>query len=238
MCSSDGTGLNAAYFSNAAPQDNFPATATSTLIVPAVNFDWGGGSPANISNDNFKARFTGFVQTLDAGAYTFFVTADDGVRLWVDGQLLIDEWIDQGATEYSATLNLLACKKYAIKIEYYENGGDAVCKLEWSGPVIARSILPTAQLFSQPDNTISKEFVVFPNPAKNNINVFFKAGFSAGQTILLYNVLGQKILQTDITVSNTGNTITIPVQQLAAGWYVLTFYTGAKKITKKILITR
>jgi hypothetical protein len=235
-CSSDGRGLLAEYFSNSLPQDNFPAGATTSAIVPTVNFDWGGGSPAGISNDNFKARFSGYVQTLDAGAYTFYVTADDGIRLWVNGQLIIDKWIDQGATEYSATVTLEGCKKYAIKIEYYENGGDAVCKLEWSGPVIAKTAIPTAQLFTQPDFASTQEFAVFPNPAKDNVNVYFNAGFSIGQTIVLYNMLGQKVMQTEI--SDAANTVTIPVAKLAAGVYVVSLQNAGKKYAVKLLITR
>ena len=241
ICSSDGSGLNAEYFSNNKPQENFPATPTSTVTTPTVDFDWAGGSSPNISNDNFKARFTGYIQTLDAGTYTFYVTADDGIRLWVDGQLLIDKWVDQGATEYSGTLNLQGCKKYAIKIEYYENTGDAVCKLEWSGPVIGRSIIPAAQLFSQPDNNIlniKQDFVVFPNPAKNKINVFFKSGFIAGQTIMLHNMLSQLILQKEIVSGNTGNIITLPVEFLAAGLYIVTLRGASQKFSEKVLITR
>ena len=238
ICSSEGSGLNAEYFSNIKPQENFPLTPTSTTTTPTVDFNWAGGGPPNISNDNFKARFTGYIQTLDAGVYTFYVTADDGIRLWVDGQLLIDKWVDQGATEYSNTLNLQGCKKYAIKIEYYENTGDAVCKLEWSGPVIGRSIVPAAQLFSQPDNNIAKDFVVFPNPAKNIINVFFKSGFTAGQTIILHNILGQKIIQKELTSSNTGTTITISVEHLPSGLYIITLHGAGQKYAEKVLITR
>ena len=130
-CSSNGTGLKAEYFTNTLPAAAFPSMPTVTTTVPAVNFDWGAGSPTGISNDLFKARFSGYVQSLDSGSYTFYVTADDGVRLWINNQLVIDKWIDQGATEYSATVTLPQCSKASIMIEYYENGGDAVCKLEW-----------------------------------------------------------------------------------------------------------
>ena len=237
-CSSNGTGLKAEYFSNNLPQDNFPIVATATATVPQVNFDWGGGSPANISNDNFKARFTGYIQTLDAGAYTFYVTADDGIRLWINGQLVIDKWVDQGATEYSATVNFEGCKKYAVKIEYYENGGDAVCKLEWSGPVIAKTAIPTAQLFTQPDFVNTKEFTVFPNPARESINVSSSTSFIIGETIGMYNMLGQLVKQVNISAATQGNTVTIPVNELAAGVYVLRLFREGKKLAVKVVITR
>ena len=110
-CVSNGTGLLAEYFTNTQPSAAFPSTATVTKTEPSINFDWGSGSPAGISTDLFKARFTGSVQSLDAGTYTFYVTSDDGYRLWVNDQLLIDNWVDQSATESSATITLAACAK-------------------------------------------------------------------------------------------------------------------------------
>ncbi len=155
-CNSNGTGLQAEYFSNQSPTSGFPSTATLVNTAATVNFDWGGGSPsATISSDLFKARFKGYVQSLDSGSYTFYVTADDGIRLWINGQLLIDKWIDQSATEYSTTVTFAKCTKDSIRIEYYENGGDAVCKLEWSGPTFARQVIPTSQLYTQPDKQSS-----------------------------------------------------------------------------------
>ena len=162
--------------------------------------------------------------------------ADDGVRLWVNGKLVINQWVDQGATESTATVVLQDCKKYAIKIEYYENGGDAACKLEWSGPVIARSSIPTAQLFTESDFVNVKDFSVFPNPAKDNINVTFKTGFSIGQTIVIYNVLGQELSQTTITTET--NKINIPVQTLATGMYMVTLQTAGRKFAERVLITK
>ena len=108
-------GLLAEYFTNAQPADPFPATATITKTEPVINFDWGTGGPAGISSDLFKARFTGYVQSADAGTYTFYVTGDDGFRLWVNNQLLIDKWQIQSATEYSATISLPQCTKECYK---------------------------------------------------------------------------------------------------------------------------
>ncbi len=97
-CVANGTGILAEYFTNTQPSAPFPATATVTKTEPTINFDWATGAPAGISTDLFKARFTGYVQSVNAGTYTFYVAADDGVRLWINDQLLIDKWVDQSAT--------------------------------------------------------------------------------------------------------------------------------------------
>jgi hypothetical protein len=97
---------------------------------PEVNFNFGPGSPApSMGPEEFSVRWTGNFD-LAAGSYIFSATADDGVRLYVDGQLVIDKWIDEGATTYTASVPLVA-GTHEIKLEYYENWGDAVVRLSW-----------------------------------------------------------------------------------------------------------
>ena len=59
------------------------------------------------------------------------MTSDDGIRLWADGQLLIDQWEDQAAATYKVTKTMTA-GEHEIKIEYYENTGSAVAKVSWA----------------------------------------------------------------------------------------------------------
>ena len=237
VCSSDGTGLHAEYFSNTQPGAPFPSAPTVFQIEPTINFNWGAGSPTGISHDLFKARFTGYIQSLDSGTYTFYATADDGIKVWINNQLLIDEWIDQAATEYSATVTLGACAKNSIRIEYYENGGDAVCKLEWSGPLFSRQAIPTAQLFTDhgplPDN---KEFLVYPNPNySHQVTVAVNSGFQKGDEIRIYNMLGQLVNSTTVTEDYPGQTIKLPII-LSAGMYVVRARTQIKKYWTKLLV--
>jgi len=95
-----------------------------------VNFDWGGGSPGSgVNSDSFSVRWTGFVH-FAADTYTFYVTTDDGARLWVDDQLIIDQWRPQVATTYSAA-KYLSAGYHSIRLEYYEGQGNAVIRLRW-----------------------------------------------------------------------------------------------------------
>ncbi|MBI2278254.1 MAG: putative baseplate assembly protein [Dechloromonas sp.] len=119
-----------------------------TRTDPLVDFAWGTGSPdPAVPADHFSVRWTGWVQAPSSGIYTFFVTADDGLRLWIDGELIIDFWIDQGATERSGTARLQADRKHDIRLEYYENGGAATCRLAWSGPGVAKATIPGERLY-------------------------------------------------------------------------------------------
>ncbi|MBC7629037.1 PA14 domain-containing protein [Ferruginibacter sp.] len=234
-CIGNGTGLKAEYFSNTAVAADFPAIATLTQTEPAINFNWSGGSPnAIISNNLFKARFTGNIKTTDAGTYTFYVTADDGIRLWVNNQLLVDKWIDQGATEYQATVHLAACTAYPIRIEYYQNQGDAVCKLEWSGPVTDRHVVPSAQLFIPDEVKTSQPFAIYPNPANDLITIATKNNFTQGDLVLIYNMLGQKLSETSSGLAGI-NKINIAVAKLAAGVYVATIVSNGTRLSVKFI---
>ncbi|MEP6584129.1 MAG: PA14 domain-containing protein [Ginsengibacter sp.] len=236
-CSSNGTGLLAEYFSNVTIADPFPNTATIRQTEPTIDFDWGLGGPAGISADLFKARFSGYVQSLDAGNYTFYITADDGVRLWVNNTLIIDKWIDQGASEYSATVNLPGCAKNNIRVEYYENGGDALCRLEWSGPTLGRQVIPVSQLFLRPDSiAVVKDFSVYPNPNRTkNLTIVTNASLSAGGNVTIYNMLGQLVQNSTVPPISQGGKINLPIQ-LSKGMYIIKLGAGGEIFTTKFLV--
>jgi glucose/arabinose dehydrogenase len=139
-----GDGLKAEYF------DNRDFTNLKlTRIDPTVNFNWGKGSPdASIASDTFSVRWTGQVEAKYSETYSFFTTTDDGVRLSVNGQQIINRFVDQSATEASGAIALEAGKKYDITLEYYENTGQALSRLSWSSLTQAKEIIPQAQLFS------------------------------------------------------------------------------------------
>lgn len=95
-----------------------------------VDFDWDRGAPAaGLPNDNFSARWTRTLN-FDAAVYRFSVASDDGVRLWVDDRLVIDEWSDSASNRNSVDLAMVS-GKHTIRVEYYERSGDAEIKLSW-----------------------------------------------------------------------------------------------------------
>ncbi len=132
-----GRGLSATYF-NGIDFDKPVLTRND----PAINFDWSKGAPAaGVGADHFSVRWTGQVKPEYSEQYTFYTTTDDGVRLWVDGKLLIDQWVDQPAREYSATIRLQGGKQYPIMMEYYDATQHAVAKLQWSSASQQKAII-------------------------------------------------------------------------------------------------
>jgi glucose/arabinose dehydrogenase len=141
----NGNGLSGTYYDNI----NF-TNPVLTRTDASVDFNWGNGSPAaNIANDTFSVVWTGQVQALFSETYTFFTNTDDGVRLFVNGQPVINQLIDQAPTTVNGTpIALVAGQKYDIRMEYYENAGGAVAQLGWQSNSQARQIIPKSQLFS------------------------------------------------------------------------------------------
>jgi hypothetical protein len=99
---------------------------------PEINFYWAGGSPAPgfVNPDGFSVRWTRTLN-LAAGSYRFHMTVDDGARLFVNGHLLIDAWMDQGTTAFSGDIYLPG-GNVLVQMEYYENNQNATAVLNWS----------------------------------------------------------------------------------------------------------
>jgi uncharacterized protein YgiM (DUF1202 family) len=105
---------------------NAGLSGTPSLIQSeaSVSRNWGPNAPySGFPADNFSVRWTS-VQTLNAGAYTLTVRADDGVRVYVDGVLTINEWHLAANTTYTFNLNLTA-GPHTFVVEFYEASGDA-----------------------------------------------------------------------------------------------------------------
>jgi len=103
----------------------------------------------NDFTQNFSARWTGFVKARVSGKHVFTAGHDDGVRVWVDGKPLIDNW--GGTGEASGEINLEAGKRYPLKVEYCQGGGPNTLQLFWQEPEKKREVVPADVLLSAVD---------------------------------------------------------------------------------------
>jgi hypothetical protein len=201
---------------------------TATRTDAKIDFDWGTSSPLNgIDSDFFTTRWLGEIEPPLTGTYTFFTESDDGVRLWVNDQLIVDKWILQPATEWGGSINLTAGNKYPIRLEYFEEQGGAVMKLRWSHPNIAKQIIPTSQLYAQVITgiTSSHEFQIFPTMVDSELVIL-----SEPTEWIIIDSIGKKIV--------SGTTIekqsTINLSYLPSGLYLLKSKLGiVVKFVKK-----
>ncbi len=112
--------------------DSLSSLALARTDSYPLAFDWGTGSPdPALPVDHFSAQWQGNFN-FNAGSYTFTVTVDDGARLYVDGQLVLDKWINEPATTYTVTRTMTA-GTHLIRLDYYEAVSTATAKLSWAG---------------------------------------------------------------------------------------------------------
>jgi len=136
-----------------------------TRMDPQINFSWGEASPDPLIDvDLFSVRWTGEVEAAYTETYTFYTMSDDGVRLWVDGQQLIDDWNDHGDIENRGEIDLVAGNTYSLELEYYENVGGATAQLRWASPSTPKALIPQSAL-SLPVKANS------PNPPNGAVDV-------------------------------------------------------------------
>jgi hypothetical protein len=142
--SGTGSGLTGRYYSGT----NFNSLVF-TRIDPTVDFTWGYESPGTgVPADGFSVRWTGQILAPVSGNYTFSTVSNDGVRLWVNGRRIINNWGVHGTTtNNSSPVTLVAGTKYTVTMEFFENAGWGVSRLLWAYPGQAQSAIPQSQLF-------------------------------------------------------------------------------------------
>ena len=128
-----------------------PTLGGSPVLVQQdreIEFDWGAGSPVDkIPSDRFSVRWRGHFD-FEESEYRFYAYSDDGVRVWIDGELVIDAWRDQQATLSHGDIALSA-GKHTVQVEYYENVDNAQIRVWWED----RGLFPEwrGEYFSNPD---------------------------------------------------------------------------------------
>lgn len=96
----------------------------------------------------FSARWSGEVQPEFSEEYTFHTLSNDGVRLWIDGRQVIDNWTEHSTQEDTGQMTLQAGRRYSVKLEYFFAGGSATMKLFWSSRSQPKEIIPSRRLSS------------------------------------------------------------------------------------------
>jgi mono/diheme cytochrome c family protein len=169
-----GTGLSGAYYANQI--GTFTNPPTLTRVDATIDFNWNSVGPdSSVGQTNFSVRWTGSVQPVFSEPYTFYATSDDGVRVWLNGQLLINGWVDQPPTTYQATIALRAQQLYTLQVDYYQHQGGAVAQLTWSSPSTVQTIIPQTQLYPYTN----------PPPAVALLSPVTNASFTATASVTL-----------------------------------------------------
>lgn len=135
-------GLRAQYF------DGYHDLAVDT-VEATLDHDWGDQPPMDrIGADRFSARWTGTLTAPTSGTYTIATEADDGVRVWVDGTLLIDDWHGHYVERHEGTIDLQAGVPVDLRVDYFEIDLTASIRLLWSSDAVPEQVIPEDALES------------------------------------------------------------------------------------------
>ena len=149
---SKGTGLTGYYFTNSSTTytnaANFnPTNLFLTRVDSVVDVVWDPTNSPNLSNGLYSVRWTGQVQPQYSETYYFDVYSDDGCKLWVNDQLIIDNWKSQSVSDAIGTINLQANTRYNLKLEYLQAGGAGQTHLNWYSADQSKQIIPSNRLY-------------------------------------------------------------------------------------------
>ncbi len=147
-----GSGLTGQYFTNSSAtyssSANFnPTNLVLTTLDPTVDFIWGTATLPFTNSGYYTVRWTGQIRPQYSETYFFDASTDDGVKLWVNDQLIIDHWVPQGVTDSIGSISLQAGVLYNIRMEYFNVGGAAQAHLSWYSPSQLKQIIPSNRLY-------------------------------------------------------------------------------------------
>ena len=174
-----GGGIKGEYFGNV----DLTGDPALVRIDPGINFAWGTDGPgAPLPGSGYSVRWSGNLEAAFTETYTISVYGDDGVKLWFNGELVVDKWFGQesGSPRYGVKVALEAGQKYPIVMEYFFSAGSAAAELGWAGPHTPEQIVPAGAL----SPLLAAHS---PNPLHNAANVpqtptlDWKAGEKAAQ---------------------------------------------------------
>lgn len=235
-----GNGLMAEYYTE---RNEFVDPPTLVRIDSTINSYWGYDSPdPKLAADNFVARWSGKFQVPFSDTFTFTTESDDGVRLWIDNKLLIDKWVYQPSTEWSASVELKAGQPHTIKLEYLENQGEALVHLRWSSPQFDRAVVSKSQLFGSllvtaNEQPIDGALTLFPQPAHDFLTVRYKALQTGPARLEVTDLLGRRVYQKTVHVASGTNEYTIPVADWPGGLYHLAVHpTDQSAVFRRMLV--
>ncbi len=201
-------------------------------IDSTVFFDWGIASPVPgiLPEDNFTVRWTGSIEPIVSGLYTFHAQVDNGIRLWINDNLIIDQWEGGTTAEETGSLELTLGSRYPIVIEYLEQWWTAYMELSWSSPYFPKQPVPKSQLYPDLvlpvnggpliDSTLS--FSLFPNPV-GMMDPILKITNPESESIVLevWDLQGALVFSRQEELQRGISLLEVPARQLAPGLYII-----------------
>nr|WSX75042.1 glycoside hydrolase family 3 C-terminal domain-containing protein [Streptomyces sp. NBC_00899] len=210
--SGSGAGLTASYYNNT----GLTGTPVVTRNESAVDNVWGGASPApGVNAANWSAKWTGTLHPPATGTYQLSLTSDDGSRVYVNGQQIVNNWFNQGSTTRTGSVSLTAGQPVSIEVDYYNAAGASNATLGWSIPGQSPHDQAVAAARA------AKLAVVFVSNFESEGGDLSGIGLSSAQNTLVTDVAAAN--PNTVVVVNSGSAVTMPwvnaVKGVVEAWY-------------------
>ena len=192
-------GARGEYFNNT----DLTGNPMLVRVDPKIDFNWGADSPGlGINADGFSVRWTTELEVPVDDTYTFYCTSDDNARLWVDGQLLVDNWDSDNAwaIEEQASIYLEAGWT-TLRMEFFDAAGDAIAQLKWQSPTIPRQVVSPAVL-SIPLRASTPKPSSGYEETETTPALEWTAGMRADQHDIYFGTDYDEVAQADVTTAN------------------------------------
>jgi len=208
-------GFKGEYFNNKDLQGEPAVTRTDEQ----VNFDWFTNSPVpELNTDNFSVRWTGQIVPTVSGLYQLGMRSDDGLRLYLDDKLFIDDWRDRSARTVTAPIELEAGRRYKIRIDYYDRYASATAKLIWTPPQIEKTLWDEAIDKAKQADVVVIAAGLSPSLEGEEMEVKVK-GFSGGdRTDLNLPEAQEKLLKAMVATGKPVVLVLLNGSALAINW--------------------
>ena len=206
-------------------------------------------------DDEFALRYMGYVQVPADGTYTFSTASDDGSRLFIGSQLVVDNDGLHGTQEKSGSIGLKA-GLHAITVTFFERGGDQVLRVSYAGPGLAKQVVPASAFFyaggaaarvatpapaakaAAANAALASSVLLYPNPARDEVAISLQVAADADVSVAVYDALGQRVAHLAQPASAGAATLHLPIGQLAAGVYSVAVQCGAAQCVRRLAVVR
>jgi beta-glucosidase len=210
-----GRGLKAEYFNN----KDLQGEPVATRVDEQLNFNWFTNAPLpQMPTDNFSARWTGFFVPPSSGTYQLGARADDGIRIYLDDKLVVEDWRDRGAKTVTKPVELEAGRKYRLRVEYYDRYHIGEVHLVWAPPRLAESLREEALRNAREADVVVMALGLSPSLEGEEMDVKTE-GFSGGDRTSLDLPKAQEDLLKAVQV--TGKPVVLVLlsgSNLAVNW--------------------
>lgn len=199
-----------------------------------INYDWLADWP-NDWDTHFYGRFHGYIKPVYDGEYIFTAGSDDGLRLYLNNELIIDEWNTRAYTEFQSSYTLNKDSVYPLTFEYYQGEGAGSAKLYWEMGYIKKEIIPSEVLLANrlnSNNSIADvlDHAFFPNPVTDILSIKFTEDLSFS-SFEIRDMNGR--LMEGVVARNAAATITnFDLQSLEQGVYIITVILNEDRVIK------